>query len=535
MHSLRLCRSLGSFFLRGRRESAYYNKIAEARTVECSHIQRFRALQVITIGLGRASPAVSSAAAIVAYALQGEPLDAGRIFATVSVFQSLRLALIVFPHALTAIATIRTTLGRVETFLLVPDKDHAYQPTTTEGAMLELHAVDVGHPPDEAVLSNIADAHNAISTLAATNVLNPEEAADLEARATSHLATVCVGDVSLVVAPRRITAVIGGVGAGKSTLLQTVVGELSPLRGQVQLRDGTTIGYVPQQAIIISGTIRENILFGRELSTHALNRALQRSDFVFDIKLFEHGLETEVGERGTTLSGGQQQRLSIARALYGDPELLVLDDPLSAVDPEVCRRIFDRAVRGFADEGGAVLMACNQIHLLSQCHDIVVLDGGKVAEHGAYDHLMANGAAFRDLIDKHVHDSADETGTTPAGDEATKADAAEEVVVADKAAVRADETVKTGSMKANVYFGYVKGMGLGLWGVTLLCVAIGYATMVFMDYWLASWVEDVTADEYRYPEDTYIYVYIGVGVPVSPPHFLSIDFFVLTCLKFLCP
>lgn len=92
---------------------------------------------------------------------------------------------------------------------------------------------------------------------------------------------------------------------------------------------------------------------------------------------------------------------------YGEPDLLVLDDPLSAVDPEVCRRIFDQAVRGFAEAGGAVVMACNQIHLLSQCDDIIMLQKGRVAERGTYTELMAAGRGFRNLVDKHVHEDVD--------------------------------------------------------------------------------------------------------------------------------
>lgn len=89
-----------------------------------------------------------------------------------------------------------------------------------------------------------------------------------------------------------------------------------------------------------------------------------------------------MGERGTTLSGGQQQRLSIARAVYAQPALLILDDPLSAVDPEVCETIFQKAILDYTAHGGSVLMACNQIHLLSRCNQILYLCDGQVAEQG---------------------------------------------------------------------------------------------------------------------------------------------------------
>ena len=94
--------------------------------------------------------------------------------------------------------------------------------------------------------------------------------------------------------------------------------------------------YAPQRAFILSGTVRENILFGRPLDAARVDAVLQASAFIKDLQLLPAGMDTEIGERGTTLSGGQQQRLSVARALYGNPKLLVLDDPLSAVDSQVC-------------------------------------------------------------------------------------------------------------------------------------------------------------------------------------------------------
>jgi ABC-type multidrug transport system fused ATPase/permease subunit len=107
-----------------------------------------------------------------------------------------------------------------------------------------------------------------------------------------------------------------------------------------------------------------------------------------DLKQLPHGAGTEIGERGTTLSGGQQQRLGIARALYAAPRLLILDDPLAAVDPEVGNAIFERAVLGHARSGGGVLMVLNQIHFLSHFDHIVRLDNGKVRLGSTYVRII---------------------------------------------------------------------------------------------------------------------------------------------------
>jgi ATP-binding cassette subfamily B protein len=159
------------------------------------------------------------------------------------------------------------------------------------------------------------------------------------------------------------------------------------------------IGYVPQQPILFSRTIRENILFGCEDATEEeLERALQRASFAKDIRFLPDGLETLVGEKGVALSGGQKQRVSIARALIADPEILMLDDALSAVDAKTEAEIVD----GIRTEraGKTTLITTHRLSAVQHADWIVVLDEGQIVEQGTHEQLLALGGWYKEQYDR---------------------------------------------------------------------------------------------------------------------------------------
>ena len=160
--------------------------------------------------------------------------------------------------------------------------------------------------------------------------------------------------LNIEVAAGELVALVGPVGCGKSSLLAAAWGECDVLRGTLRVAAGGA-AMVPQKAFLIAGTISDNVLLGRPLIDAQLDAAIDACALRADIDALPHGLATEVGERGVTLSGGQQQRLALARALYGQPALLLLDDPLSAVDARTGAHIL-KSLRAFVsggDGGGA--------------------------------------------------------------------------------------------------------------------------------------------------------------------------------------
>jgi ABC-type multidrug transport system fused ATPase/permease subunit len=145
-------------------------------------------------------------------------------------------------------------------------------------------------------------------------------------------------DIELRVKRGMKVAICGMVGSGKSSLLSCILGEMPKLEGTVKVSGSKA--YVPQTAWILSGNIRDNILFGNPYDREKYERIIQACTLNKDLELFGNGDLTEIGERGINLSGGQKQRIQIARSMYEDADIYLLDDPFSAVDAQTGSHIF---------------------------------------------------------------------------------------------------------------------------------------------------------------------------------------------------
>ncbi len=223
-----------------------------------------------------------------------------------------------------------------------------------------------------------------------------------------------LADLSFTVDPGRTVAVVGATASGKSTLTSLLFRLVDPAQGAV-LVDGRDLrelepgaladqaALVPQQAFLFDDDVRGNVTLGADVTDDDVWAALRTAQADGFVAALPHGLDTRLGERGTTLSGGQRQRLSLARALVRHPRLLVMDDATSAVDPEVEARIL-AALRTGADDATVVVVAYRKA-TIALADQVVYLRDGHVEDQGTHTELLARNAAYADLVNAYEQEA----------------------------------------------------------------------------------------------------------------------------------
>ncbi|KAI3365805.1 hypothetical protein L3Q82_000804 [Scortum barcoo] len=242
------------------------------------------------------------------YALLGNTITASSVFVTVSLYGTIKITVtLFFPLAIETLSETAISIRRIKNFLLLE----------------EVERQSFGLPLEE----------------------KNENCIEIE-RLTCYwdktLDAPSLQNISLTVKSHQLLTVVGPVGAGKSSLLSAILGELPHDTGTLKVRGQLT--YAAQQPWVFPGTLRSNILFGREMDTQKYESVITACALKKDLELLPDGDLTLIGDRGATLSGGQKARVNLARAVYQDADVYLLDDPLSAVDTEVGKHLFEQRV-----------------------------------------------------------------------------------------------------------------------------------------------------------------------------------------------
>lgn len=290
-------------------------------------------------------------------------LDEGIIFTVLAALRSMSEPVRFLPEALSALIQIKVSFERINLFMLEDElkcENLLTHPSETSGHIISIEKSCFSWDPD-----------------AITPTLR---AVELEVRRGQKI------------------AVCGPVGAGKSSLLYALLGEIPKISGKVTVFG--SVAYVSQVSWIQSGTIRDNILFGSPMDKVKYDYAIKMSALDIDIDSFDYGDLTEIGQRGLNMSGGQKQRIQLARAIYKDADIYLLDDPFSAVDAHTSAALFNDCVMT-ALAKKTVILVVHQVEFLADVDDILVMEGGHIVQSGSFKELMMTGTSFEQLVNAH--------------------------------------------------------------------------------------------------------------------------------------
>ncbi|EGT32255.1 hypothetical protein CAEBREN_05120 [Caenorhabditis brenneri] len=207
-------------------------------------------------------------------------------------------------------------------------------------------------------------------------------------------------DLELTAPRNSLIAVVGKVGSGKSSLLQALLGEMEKLEGRIEVNG--RIAYIPQQAWIQNMTLRDNITFGSPFDRIRYEQVLNACALNADIKVLPAGNQTEIGEKGINLSGGQKARVSLARAVYQNLDVYLLDDPLSAVDAHVGRHIFEKVIgpNGLLREKTRILVT-HGLTFTKFTDEVLVMHDGRLIERGTFKALLKQRGIFFEFMEEY--------------------------------------------------------------------------------------------------------------------------------------
>ncbi|XP_044266059.1 probable multidrug resistance-associated protein lethal(2)03659 [Tribolium madens] len=431
---------------------------------------------------------VSIFVSVIGFILLGKYITAKTMFTVTAIYAVLRpIITTVFSLAVSSIAEVNVSVKRIQKFLALDEQ--------------------------------VDDINFMLNNGSSKTITNKPKVSleDVSARWSSESLDPTLENITLNISSNQLVAVIGSVGSGKSSLLNVILKELPIKSGNVTING--EISYSSQEPWLFGASIRQNILFGDINDEKRYKQVVKLCALDSDFKLLPYGDKTLVGEKGKSLSGGQKARINLARCIYKKADIYLLDDPLSAVDANVGRHLYEKCIKEFLKDKLCILVT-HQLQYLNNADKIIVMKDGKIEMQGSYLELKISGLDFSKLL-SHFHTEEEfKEDENVRLVENSNDESCEDDPLLEK------EFMESGSIKTSLYLSYFK-CGGGLCNAFLMFLVFVGAQVVAStyDYYVAYWVNkeqdfknkvlnNMTYDNETFPRETFLYTYSGITLAV---------------------
>ncbi|EQB51307.1 ABC transporter [Colletotrichum gloeosporioides Cg-14] len=483
-------------------ETSFLGRIDEIRKKEIRSIQILMSIRDGIQAVSMSMPVFASMLSFITYSLTSHSLNPAPIFSSLALFNNLRMPLNMLPMVIGQAVDALASVKRIEEFLLAEE--------STDDVQYDYNGQNAITVEDATFTweQTLAQAREGLS--------DREDGPGVRTQSTiTMLEPFHIPNLNLAIGRSELVAVIGSVGSGKTSLLAALAGEMRQTGGCLTL--GATRAFCPQYAWIQNASVRDNIIFGREFDREWYDKVTEACALRTDFEMLPDGDRTEIGERGITVSGGQKQRINIARAIYFNADIVLMDDPLSAVDIHVGKQIMDKAICGLLSNKCRIL-ATHQLHVLNRSDRIIWLDEGHIKAEGSYEELMSGNEEFEKLmalthVDEQaseLHGSQQDPNTVSAEEHVNEEEKLVKIEThKSTAALMQAEERALDAVSWSVYGAYIRASG----SILVAPLVIGFLVLaqgcnIMTSLWLSWW----TADQFSsVDEDTYIAVYAGLG------------------------
>ncbi|KAI3644541.1 hypothetical protein MP228_010705 [Amoeboaphelidium protococcarum] len=509
-------------------ENTFMSKLFKVRTAELDTLKSIGLLAAYQSFTWSCTPFMVSCVTFAVYSVtSGQPLTTSQVFVSISLFNMLQFPLSMFPFVISALVETSVSLNRIYAFLTAQELDKNAVKREQKVYLEDQYAIEISNGQF----------------------------------AWSSQDSPLLHDINLRIRQGALTTIIGKVGSGKSSLLSCILGDMVRLGETPSVNVNGSIAYVGQQAWIMNASLRDNITFGLSFNQQLYDTVVDACALRQDVAMLPAQDMTEIGERGINLSGGQKQRVNLARAVYSGADIILLDDPLSAVDAHVGKHIFDKVLSqtGLLGKKTRVFVS-HAIQYVPKSDFIIMIDDGRVIQGPCtYQEAMSQESYIEQFITTFLNqdDELDQAenddtlisevaqneqsigrqtdGRTVADSRGqsekslrtiadSKSNSASNLIPSNVQKVELQqqsgrlmmkEDAAIGSVDRSIYWAYARSCSFKAITVVIVFLIIAQVAQVSQNLWLKNWAAQSEANNGNINVGLYIGIYAAIGIVYS--------------------